>query len=82
MSAGQRQADGSFTGALYQTHGRGAFNAQPWPGVDVNQVGTMTFSFTDGNTATMTYTVNGISVTKPIQRLEFGPIKPQCKQPS
>jgi hypothetical protein len=40
----------------------------------------MTFAFTDGDTGTLTYTVNGTSVTKNIQRLEFGAIKPLCSQ--
>jgi hypothetical protein len=40
----------------------------------------MTFSFTDGDTGTMTYTVNGASVTKSIKRLEFKEIKAKCTQ--
>jgi hypothetical protein len=78
MSAGQRQADGSFSGALYQTHGNGAFNAQPWPGVTVTQVGTMTLRFDNGENATLSYTVNGTSVTKAITRQVFSTPVPLC----
>ena len=85
MSEGRRATGtATFSGTLFRSTGP-AFNAVPFTPItaaNLTQVGTMTFSFSDGNTATMTYTVNGISVTKPIQRLEFGPIKPQCKQPS
>ena len=85
MSNGPRATGtATYSGSLYRTTGP-AFNAVPFtPITEANstQVGTMTFSFTDGNTATMTYTVNGVSVTKAIQRLEFGAIKPLCTQPS
>ena len=41
----------------------------------------MTFTFTDGATGTMTYTVNGVQVTKNISRFEFAAIKPLCSAP-
>jgi hypothetical protein len=67
-----------YTGALYRTTGP-AFNAVPWTPVSVAQAGTMTFSFTDGNTGTLAYTIDGVQVTKQIRRQVFGPIKPQCE---
>jgi lysyl endopeptidase len=79
MSDGVKSGN-SFSGALYRTTGP-AFNAVPFTPITAannTQVGTMTFAFTSGNAGTMTYTVNGASVTKTIQRLEFGAIKPQC----
>jgi hypothetical protein len=80
MSAGQRQADGSFTGDLFQTsekNGQG-FNALPWPGVNVTKVGTMTLRFSNGENGTLTYSVNGTTVTKPITRQVFSSPFPVC----
>lgn len=57
----------SFTGTLYQTTGP-AFSVA-WNGnVTVTPVGTMTLTFATHSTGTLTYVVNGISVTKQIQR--------------
>ena len=57
----------SFTGPLYQTTGP-AFTA-PWTGgATPTQVGTMTFNFTSWNAATLSYVVNGQTITKQIQR--------------
>jgi hypothetical protein len=38
----------------------------------------MSFAFTDGNAGTLTYSFNGVTVSKAIQRQVFGPIKTQC----
>jgi hypothetical protein len=80
MSEGRGTTGAAFTGALYRSTGP-AFNAVPFTPItaaNLTQVGNMSFSFTDGNTGTMTYTVNGVQVTKSIRRLEFGGIKPSC----
>jgi lysyl endopeptidase len=77
MSSGSRNLAGAYTGALYRTTGP-AFNANPWTPDTVTQVGNMTFAFANGNAATLTYTVNGVSVTKQIQRTVFGMPKTQC----
>ena len=45
----------------------------------VVKVGTMTFQFTSGNAGTLNYTVNGISVTKAIQREVFSTPTTQCQ---
>jgi hypothetical protein len=76
-SALTRQSDGSFTGALYSTRGV-AFNAAPWMPATANQVGSMTLRFANGETATLSYTVNGAAVTKTIQRQVFGDTTPRC----
>ena len=68
----------SYTGALYSTTGP-AFDAQPWTPITPTPVGTMTFTFTNGNAATMEYTVNGVRVTKSIQRQVFSVPKTQCE---
>jgi hypothetical protein len=77
MSSGTRQADGSFLGDLYQTAGP-AFNADPFTGVTAATVGTMRLSFTDGNNGTLTYTYNGVTVTKAITRQLFSSSVPAC----
>lgn len=65
-----RQADNSFAGALYQVAGP-AFNEAPWGSVTVSQVGQMQLSFPNDNTGTLSYTVNGVSVTKSIEKQVF-----------
>jgi hypothetical protein len=73
MPGGARQGDGSYLGDLFRTVGS-AFNAVPFvplaPG-DATQVGTMRVRFTNGNAGTLTYTNNGVTVTKAITRQEF-----------
>ena len=80
MSNGVQTGTG-FTGPLYRTSGP-AFDASPWTPATPTQVGTMTFtppSLDEGGTeATLTYTFNGASVTKRIQRQVFGSVKPIC----
>jgi hypothetical protein len=60
----------TFTGLLYRTTGS-AFNA-PWSAGTAVQVGTMTLTFSAGNAGTMTFSIDGATVTKPIQRQVFG----------
>jgi lysyl endopeptidase len=77
MSEGLRNLAGAYTGKLYRATGP-AFNANPWTPDTLTQVGNMSFTFAGGNAATLTYTVNGVSVTKQIQRNVFGMPKTQC----
>ena len=62
----------SFSGQLFQSsgpyYGAGVFNSSA---VTRNPVGTMTVSFGSSNAGTLTYTVNGVSVTKSIVRFTF-----------
>jgi len=67
----------TFTGALYRTTGA-PFNA-PWFAGTAVQVGTMTLAFSSGNTGTMTFSVDGSSVTKSIQRQVFSNPTTQCQ---
>ena len=69
----------TFTGALYRTTGP-AFNSVPFnpSGVSVTQVGTITFDFSDANNGTMSYTVNGLTQSKPLVRQVFGTL-PTCE---
>ena len=78
MSQGDRQGSGdTFSGALYRTTGP-VFNAVPFTGVGVTQVGTMTLSFSSANAGTLTYTFNGVTVTKNITRQVYGARAANC----
>ncbi len=67
--ASSLQGSGSgFSGTLYQTTGpafSGAFNPAS---VTVTPVGSMTLNFSSATSGTLTYTVNGATVVKSIQR--------------
>jgi hypothetical protein len=75
---------GTYTGPLLRTTGP-PFNAVPFPpvgtpgGVTGSNVGTATFTFTDGNNASFAYTVNGVSQTKAITREVFQPPGTTCQ---
>lgn len=61
----------TFSGTLYQTTGPyfgGPFNPAA---VNAPAVGSMTFAFNGNDTGTLSYTVNGVGVTKSIQRQGF-----------
>jgi len=68
-----KTAPGTYSGTLYRTTGP-AFNAVPFnpASVTVTPVGTATLTFTDGNTGTFAYTVNGVSQAKAVTRQVFG----------
>ena len=68
----QKTAPGMYAGMLYRTTGP-AFNAVPFNPANVvaTPVGMATLSFTDGNTGTFAYTVNGVSQAKAITRQVF-----------
>ena len=62
----------TYSGTLYRTTGP-AFSATPWnpANVVVTQVGSATLAFADGNHATFSYTVNGVSQAKQMTREVF-----------
>ncbi len=80
MSDGVRSATNAntYTGTLYRTTGP-AFDAVPWSPINAIVAGTMSFAFTDGNSATLSYTVDGVAVTKQISRQVFSTPKTQCE---
>ncbi len=82
MSAGVKQPDGSYLGDLYQTTGP-AFNAIPFTPIanppNYTKVGTMRFTFSDGENGTLVYTVGGATVTKTIQKLVYGTAAANCQ---
>ena len=67
----RRQDDGSFTGTLRRASGP-PFQTVPWTPISLEDVGTMTLSFTSGTSGTLSYSVNGVQVVKPIEREVFG----------
>jgi hypothetical protein len=77
MSKGDRTS-GGFSGPLYRMSGP-VFNASPWVSGTPTQVGTMRVAITHGNSATLTYSYNGVTVTKQIQRQVFGTVRPTCE---
>lgn len=69
---GGNYGDYVFTGALYETTGPhfGAATFDP-NAVGVRQVGNVTARFTDVSVGTLSYNVDGVTVTKAIQRQTF-----------
>jgi len=81
MSNGNKTGTGVYSGALQRTTGPNAFSATtPFnPSlVQRNTVGDATFTFSDNNTGTFRYTVNGVTQTKPIQRLRYSSPSTVC----
>jgi hypothetical protein len=56
----------SFSGTLFKT--TGPFFGAPWTGNTTTPAGNMTLVFTSVNTATLTYTADGVTVTKNVVR--------------
>jgi len=81
MSNGFKIGDNAYSGILYRTTGP-AFSATPWSSSQVvaTPVGTASFNFTDGNNGTFSYTVNGVTQSKPITRQVFSAPVPTCVQ--
>jgi hypothetical protein len=86
MSNGAQVSPFVYRGTLYRTAGP-AFNTSPWTPIVATPVGTMSLDFTDGagfsgNRGTLTYTVDGVGVTKPIRRQEFAQPRTECRTTS
>jgi hypothetical protein len=77
MSNGGLVGTRTYSGALYTASGP-PFYTTPWTTATLTQVGNMTFTFTDGNHGTLSYTVNGIQVVKQITRTVFANPQPLC----
>lgn len=78
MSDGVQGTGGSYSGPLYRTSGP-LFNANPWVAATATQVGTLSFSPSNGNAATLSYTFNGVTVSKQVTRQTFASLKPLCE---
>ena len=72
MSRGVRVSERTYAGALYRTRGP-ELHANPWDPskVTVAEVGSATFAFTTEEEAMFTYTLDGVSQSKPITRQVF-----------
>jgi serine protease len=70
----------TFTGTLYRTTGP-AFDAMPFDPAQVSATpaGTLTIAFASGNSATFSYTVNGISQAKTITREIYSGLGTTCR---
>jgi len=81
VGATTKQADGSFTGPLLRQNNGTPFNmingAPASSGA--TQIGTVTIRFTDGQTATFSYTVGAVTQTKNISRFQFGSTATVCE---
>jgi hypothetical protein len=73
----EKTAPDTYSGALFLTTGS-SFDAYDATRLAFTQVGSVTFAFSDGNDGTFTYTVNGITQSKPIVRQIFGTHVPTC----
>jgi hypothetical protein len=72
VATAPKTAPGTYAGTLYRTTGP-AFSAVPFDPsrVALTAVGAVTLSFTDGNTGTFAYNVNGVAQAKAITRQVF-----------
>jgi hypothetical protein len=70
-------AENYYAGALFRTTGP-AFDASPWSAITFAQVGTIAIEFFTSRLASVTYSVNGVAVSKGVQRQEFGAPVPEC----
>ena len=78
MSNGAKVGDATYTGLLYRSTGP-AFSANPWSGQVSNiPVGSATFTFSDANNGTFTYTLNSVTQSKRITQFAFGSPAPTC----
>jgi hypothetical protein len=80
MSAGNKVSPGVYTGILQTTTGP-AFNAVPFSpnAVQRTTVGSATFTFTDANNGNFSYTVNGVTQSKPITRYIYATPSTVCQ---
>jgi lysyl endopeptidase len=73
-----KQADGSFSGSVFKMAGP-SFATMPWRAATPREAGSMTLRFSSGETGVLSYTVDGVPVTKAITRHVFGAAVPVCK---
>jgi hypothetical protein len=72
LSSAPRGSEEFFTGILYEVTGPPLFGLFNPAAVMPRNAGSMTLHFTAMNEATVTYTIDGATATRPIQRITFG----------
>jgi photosystem II stability/assembly factor-like uncharacterized protein len=72
LPGGQWTSETSFAGSAYRANGS-AWLGRPYDAsaFRTTPIGSITFSFTDPGHATMAYTIDGISQSKALERLQF-----------
>ena len=78
MTNGPKQVSGEYTGDLYRTKGT-AFSSNIWTPITTTKSGTMSLRFIDGKSGILSYTVDGVTVTKNIFRQVFGTPASECR---
>jgi hypothetical protein len=80
MSSGVLSGPSTYSGALFRTTGN-AFGTSPWSSatVAVTMVGNASLAFSDAANGTFTYTVNGVTQSKPITRQQFSAPASVCR---
>ncbi len=71
LSNAPRGSDESYSGTLFETTGPALFGAFDPATVGVRDVGTMTLSFNSLTAGTVSYTIDGQSASKVIERITF-----------
>ena len=74
----QRAPDGGYSGPLYRTRGP-SFDASPWQDISATAAGSLALRFTNGESASLSYTVDGRTVKKTITRFATSPSEPVCR---
>jgi murein DD-endopeptidase MepM/ murein hydrolase activator NlpD len=77
----RRQATGEYHGRLYRTTGRAFDQVSAAAAVvaSMADVGEATLTFLDGERGRFDYTVDGVTQSKTISRLQFGATAPLCR---
>jgi hypothetical protein len=75
-----KTSNGNYTGTLYRTTGP-AFDTAKWNAASVSTVavGTVNLAFSDANNGVFSYTVNGVSQSKPITREVYSSPATVCR---
>ena len=74
-----RDGDASYSGVLYRGQGGGSYTRPfQWTEPTFTQVGQIRLDFASGTRGTLTYTLDGTTVVKPIQRQVFATPLPLC----
>jgi hypothetical protein len=75
----RESSPGTWTGELYSTTGPAFGTAWDVAKVKVTTVGTLALTFSDIGNGTLTATVNGITVSRPITRQVFSSPASACR---